>query len=106
MSAALALPRPTPPPGPDRPWGNMTPVVRFAIFLRKIINCGKELCIAVRLRAHRPDFPRFAKPFGIPYLPHILRRIDAAIRRAVLMEEIAMKQAGIIPPPAIRNRAP
>jgi hypothetical protein len=84
----------------------MSPVLRFAIFLRKVINCGKQLGVAMRLRAQGPDFPRFTKPFGTTCLPHILRRISVAIRRALLMEEQAMKQAGIIPPPPVRNRTP
>lgn len=74
MSAALstiataALP---PPPDPDRAGERAFGAGRFAGFLRRIINCGKGLAIAVRLRAHRPDFPRFTLPFGTNYLPHI-----------------------------------
>lgn len=109
MSAALstiataALP---PPPDPDRAGDRAFGAGRFAALLRRVFNCGKELLIAVRLRAHRPDFPRFAMPFGTTYLPHILRRIDAAMRRAVLLEQQALQRAGVLPPSRSRDLAP
>jgi hypothetical protein len=109
MSAALstiataALP---PPPDPDRAGERAFGAGRFAGLLRRVFNCGKELLVAVRLRAHRPDFPRYAMPFGTNYLPYILRRIDAAMRRAVLLEHQALQHAGVLPPSRIRDRAP
>jgi len=106
MSAVLTGPKPTQQPDPDRADERMSPTVRFAGFLRRIINCGKQLVIAVRLRAHRPDFPRFARPFGTTYLPHILRRIHAAIHRAIMLEERALQQAGVRLPPHTHDRAP
>ncbi len=106
MSAALASAAPIPQPDPDRAGEHAYGPGRFAGFLRKLIDCGKQLCIAVRLRGQKPDFPRFTKPFGTTYLPHILRRISAAVGRAILLEQRALQQAGLLPPPPIRNRAP
>jgi hypothetical protein len=106
VSAALTIPAPTPQPDPARANKRASGAVRFANFLRSVINCGKELLIAVRQRAHRPDFPRFAKPFGTTYLPHILRRIDAAVRRAAMLEVQTLQQAGVLPSPLIRDHAP
>ena len=109
MSAALstiataALP---PPPDPDRAGERAFGAGRLAGLLRRVFNCGKELLVAVRLRAHRPDFPRYAKPFGTNYLPFILRRINAAMRRALLLEQQALQHAGVLPPSRSRDLAP
>ena len=106
MPAVLTGPEPASQPDPDQADERVSPAVRFAGFLRRVINCGKQLVIAVRLRAHRPDFPRFTRPFGTNYLPHILRRIHGAIHRALLLEQRALQQAGVRPPPPVRVRTP
>ena len=106
MSAALTTTAPSPRPDPDRAGERAFGAGRFAGFLRRIINCGKGLAIAVRLRAHRPDFPRYAKPFGTNYLPFILRRINAAMRRALLLEQQALQHAGLRSMLRIRDRGP
>jgi hypothetical protein len=106
MPAVLTGPEPASQPDPDRADERESGARRFAGFLRRVINCGKQLVIAVRLRAHRPDFPRYTRPFGTNYLPHILRRIHAAIHRAIMLEERALQQDGVRPPPRDRVRAP
>ena len=95
MSAALTLPAPIPPPGPDRVRLAVAGALSLARFLRQVIDCGKQLLVAVRERAHTPDFPRFTQPFGTTYLPHILRRIATAIRCAVLLFAAIRKCATI-----------
>jgi hypothetical protein len=106
MSTVFSSPTPAPQPDPDRTEEPASGARRFAGFLRRVINCGKQLVIAVRLRAHRPDFPRFARPFSTNYLPHILRRIHAAIHRAIMLEERALQQDGLRPQPRDRVRTP
>ena len=106
MSAVLPGSEPASQPNPDRAEEPVSGARRFAGFLRRVIDCGKQLVIAVRLRAHRPDFPRFTRPFGTNYLPHILRRIHAAIHRAIMLEQRALQQDGLRSPPPVRARAP
>jgi hypothetical protein len=106
MSAALTLPAPIPPPGPDRVRLAVAGALSLARFLRQVIDCGKQLLVAVRERAHTPDFPRFTQPFGTTYLPHILRRIATAIRCAVLLEQRALQDVGAMPPTRFRERSP
>jgi hypothetical protein len=106
MSAAFTTAAPPPPPDPDRAGARAFGAGRFAGLLRQVFNCGKELLVAVRLRAHRPEFSFFAKPFGTTYLPHILRRINAAMQRAILLEQQALQHAGLMPLPPVRHRAP
>ncbi|HEY1934067.1 MAG TPA: hypothetical protein VGG99_18820 [Acetobacteraceae bacterium] len=77
----------------------------MAGFLRSVADFGKNLGVAVRLRAQKPDFPRFTIPFGTNCLPNIVRRINVAIRRALLLEQRALQQAGLRPPPRDRARA-
>jgi hypothetical protein len=77
----------------------------LAGFLRSVADFGKKLGVAVRLRAQKPDFPRFTIPFGTNCLPNIVRRINVAIRRALLLEQRALQQAGLRPPPRDRARA-
>jgi hypothetical protein len=105
MSAALATAEPTLPPDPDRAARPAYGPGRFAGLLRSVIEFGKKLGVAVRLRAQRPDFPRFTIPFGTNWLPDIIRRINVAISRALLLEERALQQAGLRPPPRVRAPA-
>ena len=109
MPATAAPPEPTPHPDPDRaPTSAPTPH-RFANLLRRVFNYGKELLVAVRLRAVCPEFPRLAKPFGTTDLQRILARISSAMGRAVLLEADFLRQAGLghhAVPPRIRTPAP
>ena len=100
MSAALAIVAPTSQPDPDREGtvvrmaqpdpdraGTALPAPgRVARLLRQVIDYGKELLIAVRVRATTPDFTRIARPFGTTDLNAILARIAAAISRAAYLE--------------------
>jgi len=95
MSAALAPPAPAPQPDPDRAGDGAPSPIRFFGLLRRVINYGKELLVAVRLRAACPEFPRLAKPFGTADLQRILARISAAIGRALLLEDGLLRQAGL-----------
>jgi len=95
MPAASSPPEPTPHPDPNRPPTNAPAPLRLAGLLRRVINYGKELLIAVRLRAACPEFPRLAKPFGTTDLQRILARISSAIGRAVSLEDGVLRQAGL-----------
>jgi hypothetical protein len=55
MSAALAIPAPGLQPDPDRAGERAFGTGRFVGLLRRVIKCGKDLLIAVRLRAYRPS---------------------------------------------------
>lgn len=102
MSAASDTAAPAPSPDPDRAAGPAYTPGRFAGFLREIMDYGRHLSVAVRLRAQRADFPRFTLPFGTSYLPDILRRIDGAIRRALVLEEHPLRQLGRLKPRRVR----
>jgi len=95
MPATAASPEPTPHPDPDRAPTNAPAPWRLAALLRRVFDYGKELLVAVRLRAACPEFPRLAKPFGTADLQCILARINAAMGRVLLLEAGFIRQAGL-----------
>jgi hypothetical protein len=97
MSAALSLPEPAPDPDPDpdRAATVAPSPQRLAGLLPRVFDYGKQLLVAVRLRAACPEFPRLAKPFGTADLQRILARINAAMGRALLLEDGFLRQAGL-----------
>jgi hypothetical protein len=109
MSATLTGPEPACQPDPDQAPTSAPAPQRFAGLLRRVIDYGKQLIIAVRLRAACPEFPRLAKPFGTADLQRILARISTAIGRALLLEDGFHRQAGLgrhaFAPP-LRNPSP
>ena len=95
MSAAVSLFAPAPEPDPDRAGDAAPAPLRLAGLFRRVINYGKELLVAVRLRSACPEFPRLAKPFGTADLRCILARINSAIGRALALEDGVHRQAGL-----------
>jgi hypothetical protein len=110
MSTASSGPDPASQPDPDQAPISAPAPQRFAGLLRRVFNYGKELLVAVRLRAACPEFPRLlAKPFGTADLRLILARISAAMGRALWLEDRFLRQGGLgrhafLPP--LRNPSP
>jgi hypothetical protein len=109
MSTTLTGPEPADQPDPDQAATSAPAPQRFAGLLRRVIDYGKHLIVAVRLRAACPEFPRLAKPFGTADLHRILARISTAIGRALLLEDGFHRQGGLgryaFAPP-LRNPSP
>ena len=95
MFTAPSGPEPAYQPDPDQAADCAPAPQRFARLLRRVIDYGKHLIIAVRLRAACPEFPRLAKPFGTADLQRILARISTAIGRALLLEDGFHRQGGL-----------
>ncbi len=95
MSAAFARPEPASQPDPDRAADAAPTPQRLAGLLRRVFDYGKQLLVAVRLRAACPEFPRLAKPFGTTDLRRILARISSAMGRVLLLEDGFLRQAGL-----------
>jgi hypothetical protein len=71
-----------------------------------VIDYGKHLVIAVRLRSACPEFPRLARPFGTTELRLIFSRISAAVSRALVLEDGFHRQGNLgryAVPPCIRT---